>query len=119
MKNTYRQVHDYQIRDLVADGACIIDIREKDQFEKGHLKAAVNIPFSQVRDRISEFPTDKPIFIYCRTGQDSYNVVLTLQYLGFEDVHNVCGGFMGISYYEYFTDKTTERVPILTGYNFE
>ncbi|OEU84183.1 MAG: pyridine nucleotide-disulfide oxidoreductase [Desulfobulbaceae bacterium C00003063] len=119
MKNTYRQVHDYQIRDLVADGACIIDIREKDQFEKGHLKAAVNIPFSQVRDRISEFPTDKPIFIYCRTGQDSYNVVLTLQYLGFEDVHNVCGGFMGISYYEYFTDKTTERVPILTEYNFE
>ncbi|OEU56346.1 MAG: pyridine nucleotide-disulfide oxidoreductase [Desulfobulbaceae bacterium S3730MH12] len=119
MKNTYRQVHDYQIRDLVADGACIIDIREKDQFEKGHLKAAVNIPFSQVRDRISEFPTDKPIFIYCRTGQDSYNVVLTLQYLGFEDVHNVCGGFMGISYYEYFTDKTTERESILTGYNFE
>ncbi|OEU49746.1 MAG: pyridine nucleotide-disulfide oxidoreductase [Desulfobulbaceae bacterium S5133MH15] len=119
MKNTYRQVHDYQIRDLVADGACIIDIREKDQFEKGHLKAAVNIPFSQVRDRISEFPIDKPIFIYCRTGQDSYNVVLTLQYLGFEDVHNVCGGFMGISYYEYFTDKTTERESILTGYNFE
>ncbi len=119
MKNTYRQVHDYQIRDLAADGACIIDIREKNQFEKGHLKAAVNIPFSQVRDRISEFPTDKPIFIYCRTGQDSYNVVLTLQYLGFEDVHNVCGGFMGISYYEYFTDKMTERVPILTEYNFE
>ena len=119
MKNTYKQVHDYQIRDLVADGACIIDIREKDQFEKGHLEAALNIPFSQVRDRISEFPTDKPIFIHCRTGQDSYNVVLTLQYLGFEDVYNVCGGFMGISYYEYFTDKTTKRVPILTGYNFE
>ena len=119
MKNTYKQVHDYQIRDLVADGASIIDIREKDQFEKGHLKAAVNIPFSQVRKRISEFPTDKPIFILCRTGQDSYNVVLTLQYLGFEDVYNVCGGFMGISYYEYFTDKTTERAPILTGYNFE
>ncbi|MCK5665530.1 MAG: FAD-dependent oxidoreductase, partial [Thiotrichaceae bacterium] len=119
MRDTFKQVHDYHIRDLVADGACIIDIREKDQFEKGHLKAAVNIPFSQVRERISEFPADKPLYIQCRTGQDSYNVVLTLQYLGFEDVYNVCGGFMGISYYEYFTDTTTKREPILTGYNFD
>ncbi len=119
MGNTFRQVHDYQMRDMVADSAFIIDIREKDQFEKGHLKAAVNIPFGQIRNRISELPRDKPIFIHCRTGQDSYNVALTLQYLGFEDVYNVCGGFMGISYYEYFNDKTTGREPILTGYNFE
>jgi len=118
MKKTYKQVHDYQIRDLVADGAYIIDIRARDQFEKGHLKSAINIPFGQVRERVSELPADKPIFIHCRTGQDSYNVVLTLQHLGFENVYNVCGGYMGISYYEYFTDKTTERTPILTDYNF-
>ncbi len=119
MKNTYQQVHDYQIRDLITNNAFIVDIREKDQFEKGHLKTAVNIPFSQVRDRVSELPTDRVMYIQCRTGQDSYNVVLTLQHLGFNNVYNISGGFMGISYFEYFTDKVKNREPILTGYNFE
>jgi len=119
MKESFKLVHDYQIRDLIDKGAYIVDIREEYQFNKGHLKNAVNIPFGQVRKRIAEFPKDRPIYIQCRTGQDSYNVALTLQYLGFDNVYNVCGGFMGISYFEYFTDMTTERDPILTGYNFQ
>ncbi len=119
LRDTFRQVHDYEARELVGDGAYIIDIRSKYKFKESHLKTAVNIPFNQVRDRISEFPKDKPIYILCRTGQDSYNVVLTLQHLGYKDVYNISGGFMGISYYEYFTDKTTGRDPILTGYNFK
>jgi len=118
MQNTFRQVHDHQMRDLHTEDAFIVDIREEHHFKMSHLKRAVNIPFSQFRQRISEFPQDRPIYVQCRTGQDSYNVVLCLQHLGFENAYNVCGGFMGISYYEYFTDMTTARDPILTGYNF-
>jgi NADPH-dependent 2,4-dienoyl-CoA reductase/sulfur reductase-like enzyme/rhodanese-related sulfurtransferase len=119
LKDTYKQVFDYQMRDLIANDAYIVDIRSKDKYDKGHLKTAVSIPFSQIRDRIDEFPTDKPLYVHCRTGQDSYNAVLALQHLGFKDVYNVCGGFMGISYFEYFTDKSTNRDSILTDYNFE
>ncbi len=118
MKNSFKQVHDHQIRELIENGSYIVDIREEYQFKRGHLKTAVNIPFSQVRKRLTEFPKDRPIYVQCRTGQDSYNVVLTLQHHGFNDVYNVSGGFMGISYYEYFTDMTTQRPPILTNYNF-
>lgn len=115
----YRQVHDHQIRERMDTDALIVDIREKEIFEKGHLKTGVNIPFSEIRKRLSEIPKEKPVYIQCRTGQDSYNVVLALQQKGFRNVCNVCGGFMGISYYEYFTDKTTGRDPILTQYNFD
>jgi NADPH-dependent 2,4-dienoyl-CoA reductase/sulfur reductase-like enzyme/rhodanese-related sulfurtransferase len=119
MTKSFKQVPDCRIRELIESGAYIVDIREEHQFEQSHLNMAINIPFSQVRKRITEFPKDRPIYVHCRTGQDSYNVVLTLQHLGFDKVYNVSGGFMGISYYEYFTDMTTSRDPILTGYNFQ
>ncbi len=115
----YRQVHDYQVRELIKNDAFIVDIREKDVFAKGHLKTAINIPFSEIRQRISEFPKDRPVYIQCRTGQDSYNVVLNLQHRGYDNVFNVSGGFMGISFFEYFTDKTSDRQPVLTRYNFD
>lgn len=119
MKKSFKQVPDSRIRELIESGAYIVDIREEHQFEQSHLNMAVNIPFRQVRKRITEFPKDRPIYVHCRTGQDSYNVVLTLQHLGYNNVYNVSGGFMGISYYEYFTDMTTPRKPVLTGYNFQ
>ncbi len=118
MRDTFKQVHDYQIRELIEKDAYIVDIRDKINFEKGHLKTAVNIPFAQVRTRLSELPGDRPLYIHCRTGQDSYNIVLALQQLGFKNIYNVCGGFMGISYYEYFTDKISNREPVVTAYNF-
>ncbi|MFT5730193.1 MAG: NADPH-dependent 2,4-dienoyl-CoA reductase/sulfur reductase-like enzyme [Desulforhopalus sp.] len=117
-KDTFKQVHDYQIRELVEAGSLIIDVRGKEQYELSHIFTAKNIPFEQIRTRISELPKKRPLFIHCRTGLDSYNVVLMLQQLGFVDVYNIAGGFLGISYYEFFTDQTTGRKPILTGYNF-
>jgi NADPH-dependent 2,4-dienoyl-CoA reductase/sulfur reductase-like enzyme/rhodanese-related sulfurtransferase len=115
----FKQAHDYQIRKLIEQNAFIVDIREKEVFAKGHLKTAINIPFSEIRQRLSEFPKDRPVYIQCRTGQDSYNVVLTLQHRGHDNVYNLCGGFMGISFFEYFTDQTLSREPVLTGYNFD
>ena len=119
MQATFKQVHDYQMRDLVDSNTYLMDVRGKREFSKGHLKNSVNIPFSQFRDRIEELPREKKILIICRTGQNSYNVAVALQQVGFKDVYNVCGGFMGISFYEYFADKTLKRDPIVTKYNFD
>jgi NADPH-dependent 2,4-dienoyl-CoA reductase/sulfur reductase-like enzyme/rhodanese-related sulfurtransferase len=119
LHDDFRQVHAYNVRDLVEQGAAIFDVREENEYELSHLKGAVNIPLSQLRDRIDEFPKDKPIYLHCRSGQRSYNAVLALQNLGFKNVYNVSGGFMGVSFHEYFTDKMTGRETILTDYNFD
>ncbi|MGM0498647.1 MAG: rhodanese-like domain-containing protein, partial [Bacillota bacterium] len=66
-----------------------------------------------------EIPKDRPVYLHCRSGQRSYNAVLALQGRGYDNVINVSGSFLGISFYEYFLDQTTDRDKIVTEYNFE
>ena len=76
------------------------------------------MPLSELRERIMEIPKDEPVYIHCRTGQRSYNAVLALQNLGYTNVINVTGGFLGLSFYEFFKDQSEEREKIITEYNF-
>ncbi len=119
MNDDFRQVHFHQVRELVENGAFIIDVREKDEYELSHLNTSVNIPMSEIRERINEIPKDRPVYLHCRGGQRSYNVCLLLKHLGFTNIYNISAGFMGISFYEFFNDATMNRKPILTGYNFD
>lgn len=119
MNSDFKQIHGSNIRPLVEKGACIIDVREQNEFEHSHIKGAINIPLSEIRQRIHELPTDQPLYLHCRSGQRSYNATLLLQNMGFKDVYNVSGGFMGLCFYEYFNDKTLGRTPIVTDYNFD
>ncbi|SET50257.1 FAD-dependent oxidoreductase [Lacrimispora sphenoides] len=113
-----KQVHVSEVRELVESKACIIDVRGRDEFEMGHLIGAVNIPLGELRQRVSEIPHDRPVYLHCRTSQRSYNASMALKGRGFDNIINISGSFLGISYYEYFTDMTTGREKILTEYNF-
>ncbi|SHH82828.1 NADPH-dependent 2,4-dienoyl-CoA reductase, sulfur reductase [Caloranaerobacter azorensis DSM 13643] len=115
----FKQVHSSDVRGLVESGACIIDVREKNEYEQSHIIGAKNIPLSELRERLDEIPKDEPVYLHCRSGQRSYNAVLALQNLGFKNVYNISAGFMGLCFYEYFNDKTTGRNKIVTDYNFE
>lgn len=118
LNGQYREVKVTKVRELVETDAFIIDAREPGEFERGHLKTAVNIPLSQFRDRLSEIPKDEPVYVHCRSGQRSYNMVMALQNLGFTNIFNVSGSFLGINLYEYFNDLITNRDKIVTNYNF-
>ena len=114
----FKQVQITQMRDLLKNEEFIIDVREKGEYERGHIKGVKNIPFSEIRDRLDEIPKDRPVYLHCRTGQRSYNVALLLQSLGYKEVYNVAGSFLALSFYDYFNDKTTGREKIVTEYNF-
>ena len=114
----FKQVQITQIRDLLKNEEFIIDVREKGEYERGHIKGVKNIPFSEIRDRLDEIPKDRPVYLHCRTGQRSYNVALLLQSLGYKEIYNVAGSFLALSFYDYFNDKTTGREKIVTEYNF-
>lgn len=118
LHGVFRQVHVSEVRDLVENHACIIDVRTPGEFEAGHLIGAVNIPLGELRQRVSEIPKDRPVYLHCRTSQRSYNAIMALKGRGFGNLFNISGSFLGISYYEYFTDKMTGRDKILTAYNF-
>ena len=114
----YRQVPVTEVRNLVESGAYIIDVREKAEYDRGHIVNAVNIPMSEFRSRLDEVPRDRPVYMHCRTSQRSYNVVMALQNLGFDNIYNISGSFLGICCYEYFEDQVTGRDKIVTQYSF-
>lgn len=119
MNQDYTQVSYSDVRDLIEKKACIIDVREEDEYELSHIVGAVNIPLSQFRDRINEVPKDEPVYLHCRSGQRSYNAVLIMENNGYHNSSSIAGGFMGLSYFEYFNDQTKSREKVVTDYNFE
>ena len=119
LHDTFKQKHMSQLRTLHQEGALIIDVRERDEYELGHIKGAKLIPLSELRDRLDEIPKDKEVYLHCRSGQRSYNAVLALQNRGWDKVYNLSGGFIELCFYEYFRDKTTPREPIVSNYDFK
>lgn len=118
LNGDFKQVNVDKVRDLVESNAYIIDVREVREYENGHIKGAKNIPLSQLRERVNEIPKDVTVYLHCRTGQRSYNAALALQNLGYKNLYNVTGSFLGLSFYEYYNDVITNRESIVTKYNF-
>ncbi|MFW6035219.1 MAG: FAD-dependent oxidoreductase [Halothermotrichaceae bacterium] len=114
----FEQVPVTKVRELVESDAFIVDVREENEYAAGHIKNAVNIPLSQFRDRVDEIPKDEPVYLHCRSSQRSYNAVMALQGMGYDNVYNISGSFLGICCYEYYQDQVTDREKIVTEYNF-
>lgn len=115
----YEEVKVSHVRELVESGDFIIDARERNEYEAGHLTTSVNIPLSEFRQRLDEIPSDRPVYVHCRSGQRSYNMVMALRNLGYSNVYNISGSYLGINLYEYYNDLVTGRDKIVTEYNFK
>ncbi|NTW72100.1 MAG: FAD-dependent oxidoreductase [Eubacteriaceae bacterium] len=119
LNGDFIQVPVAKVRELVESNAFIVDVREKNEYAAGHLINAVNIPLSELRQRTAEIPKDVPVYVHCRSSQRSYNALMALQHLGFENICNISGSYLGICCYEYFNDLTSGREKIVTAYNFK
>ncbi|CAG4990494.1 Hydroxyacylglutathione hydrolase [Dyadobacter sp. CECT 9275] len=74
----------------------VIDVRKPDEFEKGHVKDAFNLPLDYINDLMQEFPKGEQLYIHCAGGYRSMIAASILKSRGFEDVANVEGGFGAI-----------------------
>ncbi|GAB3284078.1 rhodanese-like domain-containing protein [Microbacterium sp. MEC084] len=68
----------------------LVDVREVHEYEAGHVPGAVNIPMSQLGERIGDLPAE-PFDVICELGGRSGRVVEALSERGYE-VTNVAGG---------------------------
>ncbi|GAA2933011.1 rhodanese-like domain-containing protein [Microbacterium luteolum] len=68
----------------------LVDVREKDEFAAGHVPGAVNIPMSEIGNRLEELPGEA-FDVICQMGGRSARVVEALEARGY-DVTNVEGG---------------------------
>ncbi len=72
----------------------MLDVREPDEYDAGHIPGITLIPMGEIPDRLSEIPTDMPVIVTCRTGNRSGQVVDFLREQGFTNVHNMDGGIV-------------------------
>lgn len=79
---------------LVADGAVLLDVRERDEYEAGHIEGAQLCSRSQLEEAISTLVPDKhtPIVCYCGGGNRGAVAADALQQLGYDQVRSIEGG---------------------------
>ena len=70
----------------------LLDVRDPQEFEAGHVPGAALIPLDQLRGRLEELPRDRTIGVYCSAGQRGYYAARVLAQAGFE-VCNFSGGW--------------------------
>jgi len=78
---------------IQAEEALWIDVRSAEEYHTVHVSPAVNIPYTEIVDRIGEVTEDKDalIYVYCRSGRRSGIAKDTLEAEGFTDVTNLGG----------------------------
>ena len=72
--------------------AQVLDVREPQEYEAGHLPGAVLIPQADLATRLHEVPKDRPILTVCASGARSLRAARFLKKLGYEHVVNLEGG---------------------------
>jgi hydroxyacylglutathione hydrolase len=75
-----------------ADGALLVDVRERSEWNAGHAPDAVHIPYEEIGDRARELPLDRPLVTYCASGVRSSLAASMLESRG-RAVANLRGGF--------------------------
>jgi molybdopterin/thiamine biosynthesis adenylyltransferase/rhodanese-related sulfurtransferase len=83
-------------RDRIESGEpVVVDVREQDEWDEGHIAGAVHVPRGYLESRIERLAPDtsRPLIVYCSAGNRSAFAAKTLADLGYEDVVSLAGGF--------------------------
>lgn len=75
-------------------GAILLDVRSKQEYDEGHLNSAINIPEYEINSRVEkEIPKkNQLIVIYCQYGGRSRNVYMKMKQMGYNNIYNLKGG---------------------------
>jgi molybdopterin/thiamine biosynthesis adenylyltransferase/rhodanese-related sulfurtransferase len=96
IKGEITEVNASRARDLIAEGdTAVVDVRERDEWDEGHLPGAVHVPRGNLESRIEAAVPDKarPVLLYCASGNRSAFAAKSLEELGYTNVVSLAGGF--------------------------
>jgi molybdopterin/thiamine biosynthesis adenylyltransferase/rhodanese-related sulfurtransferase len=95
-KSEIEEIGAARARDLLAsDSYAIVDVRERAEWDEGHIPGAVHIPRGNLESRIEGAVPDRstPVVVYCGSGNRSAFAAKSLEELGYEGVVSLAGGF--------------------------
>ena len=73
-------------------GAVLVDVREPEEWRRGHAPGATHIPLGALGGRIGELPRDRDVLLICRSGSRSGTAQRALRRQGYDRALNVDGG---------------------------
>ncbi|MHB1454040.1 MAG: rhodanese-like domain-containing protein [Saccharofermentanales bacterium] len=98
---SYKKINAKAAKEIMDSGekVTVLDVRTRDEFQQGHIKGAVHIPYDQIPAKASGLLPDKnaKILVYCASGARSSAGTRSLVSLGYADVSDF-GGLMSWPY---------------------
>ena len=78
----------------MAQGAILVDVRSKQEYNEGHLQGAINIPEFEIKNRAErEIPKKNQLIVaYCQYGGRSKSAVMLMNKMGYNNIYNLYGG---------------------------
>jgi len=81
--------------ELMKQGAVILDVRSKSEYQSGHIKGSINISVDTLSNNLDKLKKDRPIITCCASGMRSTSAKSILKSKGFANVYNG-GGWMNL-----------------------
>ena len=70
----------------------LIDIRKKEDFDRGHINGARNIPAATITRNIGKIRSDLPVYLYCEKGKSCKRIAVFLNTKGINNIYQLDGG---------------------------
>lgn len=84
--NEPREVSREEARQMIDEGAQLVDVRADHEWEAGHIGGAKHVPLPELPQRTGEIDKDRPVVVYCRGGNRSSMATAALNDAGFDAV---------------------------------
>ena len=69
----------------------LVDVRTAEEFREGYIPGAINIDLQQLQNKLNKIPKDKPVIVYCRSGNRSSFATNILNQSGYTEVYDLGG----------------------------
>lgn len=86
-----RSIQWHEVAGARDSGAVILDVRTAEEYDRGGIPGAINVPLDEIRERVADIP-DAPLVVHCQVGQRGHTASRLLAQLG-RDVRNLDGGY--------------------------
>ena len=84
-------------RQLIQEGATVLDVREPGEYSAGHVPGAMNIPRGLLEFKLASVPElndpNRPILVYCKTSGRAALATAVMQVMGISSAVSLAGGF--------------------------
>lgn len=82
------------VKEAIANGAAVLDVRTPGEYAEGHIEGAINIPLRELTATMAEIPSDVQVIVHCKSGFRAALSMPVLGVLGFDNVKAFTGSYL-------------------------